>query len=76
MSEDAVLYKAGDNATATDAELYCIPWFCENCGFTIAMVVDGHARIGRAIDVELGPKAAIVTCPKCGAANVWAFNGA
>lgn len=74
MSEDAVPYVVGDSVTVTDTVPYCKEWLCENCGGILAIAVNGHVRIGRNVDVELGPASATVFCPHCEAANTWMFN--
>ena len=51
-----------------------IPWRCERCGSTIAIVRDGGCEVPAGASVELRETSVIVTCVVCRSPNVWALD--
>jgi len=45
------------------------PWLCCNCGYEIAMIVNGEAWVSA--QTILSDAAPLVLCPACGAGNMW-----
>jgi len=65
MSEPVPVYDVGQRK----------PWRCEHCGAELATVDDKGEAVAKGLDVSLGHCSVQVSCPKCGAWNVWCLDG-
>lgn len=63
-----------NNAANVEQETVGIPWRCEKCGSTIAIVQNGSCIAPDCSTVTLRPDNVMVECPVCHIENVWVCN--